>query len=201
MSYNQEFFNEYKVYLQEQHVRNSHDTMFRIFDDLFPKWKYPFNIIDFGCGKCCEYMDFGQFSGYAGLDLDPPFRAGTFKADYTKLSGEDIKWYAPYPFYAFISLFSTECCMHPVDKYAFYRKVFRETEVQMGLVSGFYYKNRIEQEKVEETGEIVSYQTIENQREYQCPEFIEMRTHIDVPSKMFGPEVVEVWKILIRKKL
>jgi len=199
MSYNQEFFDEYKNYLQEPTVRNVHDLMLQTFSDSFPKWKYPFNIIDFGCGQCCEYLNYGQFSGYAGLDLNPPLHPGCFKADYTRMHGEDMKWFAPYAFHGFVSLFSTECCLTRIGKYEFYRKVFRETDVQMGLVAGFYYKSRIQQEKVEETGGIVSFQSTEDQRDFMCPEFIEYRTYIDVPSKMFGPDVVEVWKLLIKK--
>ena len=195
MSYNQEFFDEYKVYLQEPQVRKAHDTMFRIFGDTFPKWKYPFNVIDFGCGQCCEYASYGQPSGYAGIDMDPP--PGVFKGDYTKLTGQEINRFGNPR--AFVSLFSTECCLHPVDKYAFYRRVFRETEIEMALVAGFYYRNKVKEEKVEETGGIVSYQTVEAQQDYICPEFIEYRTYINVPSKMFGSDVVEVWKTLIRK--
>jgi hypothetical protein len=198
MSYNQEFFSEYKNYLQEPQVRKTHDTMFRLFCDIFPQWKYPLNVMDLGCGQCCEYHDRGWHSGYIGLDLDPIRRPTMMQCDYTKVSLDEVKLFAVFPVHAFVSLFSTECCMHPVDKYAFYRKLFRETDVQMGLVSGFYYKNRIKQEQVEETGEIVSYQTIEPQQDYQCPEFIELRSYFNVPSKMFGPDVVEVWKVLIK---
>jgi hypothetical protein len=89
--------------------------------------------------------------------------------------------------------------MPAFDKYAFYEKIFMEYDIQMALVAGFYYRNRIQEDKVTETGGIVSYQSIEDQRNYPCNNFIEMRTYIDVPSKMFGDDVVEVWKLLIRK--
>jgi hypothetical protein len=152
MSYNNIFFDEYKNYLQEPQVRNTHDWMFHIFESIFPKWKYPFNIIDFGCGQCCEYLEYGKPSSYAGLDLNPLPRPGLFQCDYTKLTGEEIKAFTPFQLHSFVSLFSTECCMNAVDKYDFYRKLFRETDVEMGLVSGFYYQNRIKEEKVKETG-------------------------------------------------
>lgn len=199
MSYNQEFFTEYKNYLQEPLVRNVHNWMFRIFEDTFPQWKCPFNIIDFGCGQCCEYHNYGQVSGYVGLDLDPIRRPTMYQCDYTKVSSDEIKRFATFPLHGFVSLFSTECCMAAPEKYAFYDKVFDEYEMQTGLVSGFYYKNRIKEEKVSETGGIVSYQTIEAQKDYIPKRFIEMRTCVNVPSKMFGPDVVEVWKLLIRK--
>lgn len=199
MSYNQEFFEQYKNYLLEPRVRNTHNLMFRVFEDAMPQWKYPFNVIDFGCGQCCEYMHYGHYSGYAGLDLNPPAGPRMFLCDYTKASADTLKGFSHQPFSAFVSLFSTECCLHPVDKYAFYRRMFRELDIKMALVSGFYYKNRIEQEQVEETGGILSYQTIEDQRDYECPEFIEMRSFVPVPSKMFGPDVVEVWKMLVSK--
>ncbi len=89
--------------------------------------------------------------------------------------------------------------MNKVGKYNFYRRIFRELPIQLALVSGFYYENRIKEEQVKETGEIVSYQSIEDQREFMCPEFIEFRTHLPVPSKMFGEDVIEVWKLLVRK--
>ena len=199
MSYNTSFFDEYKNYLLEPIVRNVHNWMFRIFEDTFPQWKYPFNIIDFGCGQCCEYLQHGQSSGYMGLDLNPLDGEDMICCDYTKITSKDVKKFAGFPIHGFVSLFSTECCMSTTDKYAFYDKLFQEYYMQTGLVSGFYYKNRIQEEKVSETGGIVSYQTIEHQKDYPGKHFIEMRTYIDVPSKMFGPDVVEVWKLLIRK--
>ena len=72
--------------------------------------------------------------------------------------------------------------------------------VRYGLVSGFYYKDRVEQDKVEEVGGLISYQTIEDQKKYHCKEFIEFRSFIEVPSELFGPDVVEVWKFFIRSK-
>jgi hypothetical protein len=199
MSYGTSFFDEYKNYLREPLVRNVHNWMFRIFEDTCPKWKHPLNIIDFGCGQCCEYHNHGQFSGYVGLDLDPIRRPSMYQCDYTKINANEIKGFAGFPPYSFVSLFSTECCMSATEKYVFYDKIFQEYDMQTGLVSGFYYKNRIQEEKVQETGGIVSYQTLEDQKDYPRKHFIEMRTYVDVPSKMFGPDVVEVWKLLIRK--
>jgi len=199
MSYNQDFFEQYSDYLQEPQVRNVHDWMFRIFEKTFPQWKYPFNIIDFGCGQCLEFRRYGLWAGYVGLDLDPPVNPWTLRCDYTKISAEEVKKIANMPLYGFVSLFSTECCMSAAEKYAFYKKLFEEYDFDVGLVSGFYYKEKIKGEKISETGGIVSYQTIEDQKEYVQKRFIEMRTCVNVPSKMFGPDVVEVWKLLIRK--
>ena len=84
-------------------------------------------------------------------------------------------------------------------RYEFYRKLFKENrDLTIGMVAGFYYKDRAAQEAVLETGDLISYQTIEKQSDYICKEFTEFRCYQEVPSKMWGDQVVEVWKFLIR---
>jgi len=173
--------------------------MLRTFESAFPQWKYPLNVIDFGCGQCCEYRQHGIHSGYLGLDLNPPSHHDCYACDYKRVPDKVITEKAGFPIHAFVSLFSTECCMDKWDKFSFYRRIFNVFPIQVALVSGFYYENKIKEEQVKETGGIYSYQSIEDPRDFICSEFIELRTHLRVPSKMFGDDVVEVWKLLIRK--
>jgi hypothetical protein len=192
MSYDKEFFEKYQNYLHEPTVRNMHDRMFDRFYEICGHDLV--DVIDLGCGLCQEYRKHGNFHVYKGVDKIVENGQYTVKADYLTYAIEQRHT-------VFVSLFSTECCLSAADKYEFYRKKFRENlYIKRGLVSGFYYKNRAEQEKVEEVGGLVSYQTIENQQQYQCKEFIEFRAQVDVPSELFGPDVVEVWKFFIRNR-
>jgi hypothetical protein len=190
--YNEDFYDNYKDYLKEPTVRKVHDRMLNLFVKLFPLDE-ELNVIDFGCGLC-EYHQFGAYDNYIGIDqikLAPHVVQG----DYIKIGKINIGNFEPS---AFVSLFSIECCLK--EKYEFYRKIFRENEnIQAGLLSGFYYEERKDSEIVVETGGIKSYQTIEKQEIW--PEFIEMRVYERVPSKMFGHDVVEVWKFLLRNNI
>lgn len=194
MSYNQEFFEKYKNYLKETKVRHVHNHMFMIYKSLLPI----LNIVDFGCGQCCEFIYRCGCNNYFGFDFNPPDSKMTYACDYTKISKEDILKKVTFPINGFVSLFSTECCLSVEQKYHFYRKIFQEHDIKVALVSGFYYKDKIKDEQVTETNGILSYQSIEDQKFYKCDEFIELRTYIDVPSELFGVQVVEVWKFLIK---
>jgi len=55
------------------------------------------------------------------------------------------------------------------------------------------------QERVEEAGELKSYQTLEHPEDVISDIFTEKRVIIPAPSKMFGPDVYEVWKFFERK--
>ena len=103
--------------------------------------------------------------------------------------------------YAFISLFSVECCQLATIKYDLYNRIFSEfPTIGYGLVGGFFYQSKRDQESVSETGEIISYQTIEDPSLYISNLFTELRIHLHTPSKMFGQDVIEVWKFFIRKE-
>jgi hypothetical protein len=201
MSYNQEFFEKYQNYLLEPIVRMTHDDIFRNFYILCkgeePTWQtlicnhIPVNVVDLGCGLCQEFKRYGWYNKYLGVDK-------IVETDHDRVQFDYLKFKIPTYNNMFVSLFSTECCLSADEKYAFYRDKFKDGNMKHGLVSGFYYKDRIDQEKVEEAGGLVSYQTIEDQKKYQCKEFIEFRSLIEVPSELFGPDVVEVWKFFIK---
>ncbi len=203
MGYDEEFFEKYRNYLQEETVRRVHDGMFRTFFSFsqgrLPNLqniidaKPPIEVIDLGCGLCQEFKLYGWYNFYFGVDKMP------VGGDYFEQAD-----YLTYPITrsdnTFVSLFSTECCLSAEDKYAFYNKLFSENpNIRYGLVSGFYYKDRVEDKKVEEAGGLVSYQTIENPQNHRSKWFDEFRVYADVPSALFGPNVVEVWKFFNRR--
>jgi hypothetical protein len=161
-------------------------------------------VVDLGCGTC-EYSDYGVKFKYVGMDVEPQGYddVATFTADYKILNGKLLcdKIKDEYGFYpnTFVSLFSTECCLHTDDKYKLYDKMFECNNINNGLVSGFYYNGKEYQDQVEEVGGLISFQSIENMKSYRRSNYMELRTYVDVPSGLFGPDVVEVWKFFIRK--
>ena len=63
MSYNAEFYEKYRAYLEEPLVRLNHDRMFNLFtdDDRIPNTQY---VLDLGCG-----------TGEVWIRLRPPLLA------------------------------------------------------------------------------------------------------------------------------
>ena len=101
---------------------------------------------------------------------------------------------------AFLSLFSTECFLTAQEKYDFYNTLFLTYPgLTHGLVAGFFYESKRDEETVKEAGEIRSLQTIEDPSLFISDLFMELRIHLHTPSQMFGRDVVEVWKIFVRK--
>ncbi len=196
MAYDRKFYDMYERYLRESAVRRSHDFAF----DLFRKVTRPISlfIVDLGCGLG-EYLMYGQYKVYVGVDINRLLRTPNFVlADY-----HDLAFVEKLPFVptAFVSLFSIECFHSAQEKYDFYNRIFREVRsIHYGLVSGFFYESRRNQEKVKEVGEIESYQTTENKSNHISDMFSEHRIELPTPSKMFGSDVVEVWKIFSRTK-
>jgi hypothetical protein len=200
MGYDPDFYKTYRAYLEEKIVRENHDNVFRHFSGF--TWPKALDVIDLGCGLR-EYAAYGDLRSYVGVDLNDAgwlkYRSGAqFRnADYRDVPSLKRMPGAPN---AFISLFSTECCMSANDKYAFYESIFVTIpSVRYGLVGGFFYESRRDHETVGETGGIVSYQSIEDPSRYISPIFSEFRAHMYTPSEMFGDDVVEVWKIFCRR--
>jgi len=195
VSYDKSFYELYADYLRESTVRNNHNFIFELFAnvahqrDLF--------VVDLGCGLG-EYAMYGRYRDYAGIDVNEAGRVRNFsKTDY-----HDMRFVPRLPFAptAFVSLFSIECFHNARDKYALYERIFSEIpSIMYGLSGGFFYEKRKTQETVGETGGIVSYQTIEDPSLYTSPLYTEARIHIRTPSAMFGDDVVEVWKIFVRR--
>ncbi|MDO8537080.1 MAG: class I SAM-dependent methyltransferase [bacterium] len=194
MPYDEKFWRAYEEYLNEPSVRRSHDFAFRHFGRLIRPENWFF--VDLGCG-IGEFERYGHHQAYAGIDLADTNRVDRFiQANYLDFRFIERLSFTPR---ACISLFSIEACYNAKDKYALYERIFREIPtINYVVVSGFFYESRRGQETVEENGKIVSYQTIEDPSLFMSDTFAELRMHIRTPSKMFGEDVVEVWKLLVR---
>jgi hypothetical protein len=199
MSYNNEFYKKYEKYLLAPTVRKVHNKMLNYFAKLFPVGKI-LNVLDFGCGLC-EYHKYGAYDSYLGIDKNhKEFQVNVINEDYATMTKEKLKEIIKtYNISAFVSLFSTECCLSTEEKYKLYESIFCENECIIGgIVSGFFYKRKEDQEKVLEVCGLESYQTVEPQKDHEL--FTEIKIYKDVPSEMFGQDVVEVWKILLRNE-
>lgn len=193
MAYDQKFFRMYAAYLREPVVRRNHDKVFRMFrafdtDSLV--------FADLGCG-IGEFRKFGHYAKYVGVDHHDTGDIPDFvEADYTK---PDLIEKLPFRPDAFVSLFSIEACLPASERYAIYSRMFSEIPgMKCALVSGFYYESKRHDATVSEKGGIVSHQTIEDLPDDDLP-FDECRVLMRTPSRMFGQDVVEVWKFLTRR--
>ncbi len=134
---------------------------------------------------------------YVGVDKNDTGVVRPFiQSDYTDLSFLENLPFAPN---AFVSLFSIEACLPKKKRYRLYEELFERADISIGLSAGFYYESKKDQDTVGETGGIISYQTIEPLEYHDSDVFEEMRIVLKTPSAMFGPDVVEVWKILTRR--
>jgi hypothetical protein len=212
--YTKSFYELYLDYLEEPGVRESHDSIFEYAEDTYDFTR----VLDLGCGM----SEFARYANpkpkkYVGIDMNPEINNynqvvrkshdnNIIIADYRASNLSDlIKAFKPS---AAISLFSIEITApggvslvaeQVSSKYDMYVKVFKEVpSVEVMLVSGFYYLSRLDENPVGETGGILSYQTLEPKQEGFSAVFTEFRTSTDTPSKMFGEDVVEVWKFLER---
>ena len=196
MPYDENFYRMYRQYLQERIVRGNHDHIFSLFASLLSP--YSPRVMDLGCG-IGEYATYDlHHTAYIGIDINNAGSVAPFiQADYLKLDFGSLLPFLPN---SFISLFSIECCHAAEKKYDFYNNIFSAfPTVKYGLAGGFFYESRRNQETVSEAGEIVSYQTIEDPSLYISDLFTELRMHLRTPSNMFGKDVIEVWKLFIRK--
>jgi len=196
MPYDENFYRIYRRYLEESTVRRSHDHVFTLFASLlFPDRP---RVIDLGCG-IGEYALYDVYhTEYVGVDLNNTGEVKKFiEADYMALGfGRSV----PFLPNAFISSFSIECCHGVEQKYNFYNRVFSLfPTVHCGLVGGFFYESKRDNDVVSETGGIESHQTIEDPSLHISDLFTELRIHLRTPSKMFGADVIEVWKLFVRK--
>lgn len=199
MAYDNGYYLAYKRYLEEENVRKAHNIVFAI-ANLDPAFN---NVIDLGCGLS-EFHQWCAPLFYLGIDLnasnqvDTSFRCAT--GDYRVLDVLRAKIGSCVPT-AFVSLFSAEITASAQDNRTFYEQLFQAFPVlKSGLVSGFYYHKRKDTNPVIETGDVVSYQTLGGIEDYASPLFDQFWVTLPVPSKMFGEDVVEVWRFLKRKQ-
>lgn len=199
MAYDPEFYEKYSKYLIEKKVRNSHDKILKM---VKPLGDFD-NVVDFGCGQFNEFLIYGKPQKYLGIDKEVEnFQDGAasfIKADYrnSKNLQELINPLKPT---SFVSLFSSEIIDHYKENYEFYERAFSEIpSLNKGLVSGFFYESKKRENPIGEAGGIMSYQTLEDIDNVHSKLFNEMRFILPVPSKMFGKDVFEVWKLFERK--
>ncbi len=198
MTYDPGFYNAYKAYLSESGVRQAHDWIFKL-ASLNSNF---LNVVDFGCGAFNEFFVYAKPRKYTGIDINVSSQEGErrlIQANYRHVN-DLTGLVTPALPTAFVSLFSSEITRPLKENYAFYEKVFKELPtISSGLVSGFYYVSKKNQNPVEETGGILSYQTLEHIEDIYSDSFSEKRIILPVPSKMFGQDVFEVWKFFDRR--
>ena len=189
--YNKQFYEQYSTYLYEPSVRKSHDWVLNVlkFDGAFDY------VLDLGSGVG-EFKKFYKPKGYLGVDANCEESFNTRKANYRTCDfKKELRGYKPT---SFVSLFSTEITAPTAENYMLYEKLFSELKIISGLVSGFYYASKKLENIVQETAGITSYQCLENLEDVRSELFTEKRIILPVPSKMFGSDVVEVWKLLTK---
>lgn len=196
MPYDDAFYQAYTAYLNEPTVREAHDWIFSI-PEINP---YFDNVVDLGCGRSLEFWNYADPAFYTGIDQngladDHVWREDYRTFDYSKLCRPT--W--PVNPTAFVSLFSSEITAPFEENYDLYNRIFAECpSIQAGLVSGFFYEGYIAINPIPETGGIISFQTLEPIHVPKRDGYTERRITLHVPSKMFGPDVWEVWKLFYR---
>ncbi len=189
--YTGDFYEGYAAYLLEPEVRRQHDYML----SEFVQQMHPFKprVIDLGCGTG-EYFKHAYWEAHFGADLNGRGPWCSFTGDYKTL--DFCPEFVPN---AFVSLFSTECCLNAKDKYDLYRRIFSKfPSIDYGLVSGVFYRGKENQETIDAAPGITSFQTVERASDHVMPLVTEWRCNLNVSSKFFGDEV-EVWKIFKRR--
>lgn len=158
--------------------------------------KYNNSIIDLGCGQYASASKLIPYDDYMGIDISKPGvrsdldRSYFVQGNYRTL---DIKA----AFDGFVSLFSSEITANEKDNTAFYHKIFQNTKASWGLVSGFYYRGKEDSIIIKETGSIKSYQTFP-WLPSKTPLYSIKQYCVNAPSKMFGQDVVEVWRLMVK---
>lgn len=199
MGYDENFYIQYKAYLDEPTVRQAHDWVFSVLcGDNFNR------VVDFGCGKAMEFLVHYSPKFYLGIDnnaCESGGKAKILKADYKTdlVAKNSVDHFKPS---AFVSLFSSEITNNYIANYRFYKWLFaRFPTLVCGLVSGFYYSSNKKHGTIKETGDIQSWQTLEYIEDVYSTVFTEQRIILNVPSVMFGPDVYEVWKLFTKRSL
>jgi hypothetical protein len=204
--YDPEFYRKYAAYVEEPTVRQAHDQMLQMLASG-PEFD---KVIDLGCGQSMEFDQCWCPQVYLGIDANaiPEFTSderirNVITADYLKDHDlTKIITKTGYHYTAFVSLFSSECIQPYLNAYLFYMRLFQTyPHITKGLVSGFYYADQKDRNPITEAGGISSYQTLESIEDIPTSlmtNFRETRVMTRVPSQLFGPNVVEVWKLFER---
>jgi len=184
----------YLAYLKEPSVRASHDYAIDWFlHTTHSCGKFP-NVVELGGAG--EYHTYGKYSEYMGVNLENP--AVPSVALHGKKSITDVVPFTPR---AFVSLFQIELLYPPEERYKIYASIFRRNPgIFYGLSSGFYHGNRSTMDQTLGQNGTLVHQTIQPKGSNVCIGFYEIWLSVRAPSKTFGSDVVEVWKVLISTK-
>jgi SAM-dependent methyltransferase len=197
--YQDGFYERYeRDYIPDHKVREAHNWIFSIARQN-PSFR---RVVDLGCGKSQEFRRFLGPSQYVGID-NSPATADLVRDDYRidyRLDYRTIDWQGfPLGVTAFVSLFSSEITAGPAANYELYERIMLHDTIRAGLVSGFYYTDRRHENPVVEEGGVTSFQTLEDIESVRSELFEERRIYLPVPSPMFGPNVIEVWKFFTKR--
>lgn len=190
-----DFWQQYEEFVAQNAYRHR-----KIIDGLLDSWSTRWNLrnmrqyLDLGCGRAKEATQlFGP--PFVDVDNDPkamPTLVLDYRKDFQRIEALKKK------FYFFTSLFSTECTASQVDNVLFYEQLFKTfRSLKFGIVSGFYYRSKEDQVIVKETGGLESFQSIGRLANSEI--YAEYRLESEAPSKLFGPDVIEVWKLLVKR--
>lgn len=209
---NEEFWVEYGEYLKESLIRHA-DTLWSMLSHIHGdtceiRYSAP-EVLDFGCGQYASAIGLMPVpKSYIGIDKhNPGSRWDDSMHDpvepYTFITGDyRERINLSYEPTCFTSLFSTEVTAYRDANESFYNWVFESyPTASYGIVSGFYYLDRWRDQYVIETGNLTSCQSTGPLTDYTDSTLLYTETKLEIPapSKMFGPNVVEVWKLLERK--
>lgn len=193
---NKLFWDKYKNYIKECYPRHFKVTQ------MLRSTSYATvgqRILDLGSGACKESKSLFWPSRYFGVDANVDPKEEGILCDYRKDFDRILKE-IPFSPQCFTSIFSSELTAPQEENYSLYERLFRTfSSIKWGIVSGFYYGSKRNEKVVKETGGLESYQSILDLSEIKSSLFREIRIQIPGPSKMFGDDVIEVWKLLERK--
>lgn len=199
MPYDEAFYRQYCDYLEEPSVREAHDWLFSL-ALANPAFRH---VFDLGCGKAQEFRAYTNPTSYLGIDeCNPEGHDYLIAANYRCIDWESpVTQHVFKSYRSFVSLFSSEITALHQTNTRLYERLFRSLpKLKVGLVSGFYYASRdwMQAIPVPETGEIVSYQSLEFPHLLTTDSYTVKQITLPVPSQMFGPDVWEVWRFLER---
>jgi hypothetical protein len=195
---NDEFYLLYADYVADPAVRKVHDAVLRA-AMLHPALR---RVVDLGCGRSNEFFHYGNPEFYIGIDQNAiavdEGRRITLEANYR--DREIVKRLIDeHALTAAVSLFSTELTCPSDANHAYYEALFRHTPVQAIFVAGCYAEHAQGEETIIETGGLVSFQTFGGfESAFPTDLFDETRVCVACPSRMFGEDLIEVYRLLQR---
>jgi hypothetical protein len=210
MSYGDEsFWAKYVAYVTESLPRHK-AAIERLGGLLAP-------LLDLGCGKVMEGRQIAigkDEKHYIGVDVDPieldPLRPRPIPDEpalLTKNYRTDLGFIASnlkarkFSPFCVVSLFSIEPTGSPEENELVYREVFKRWPTVRKIISaGFYYQKTWNVSgPVPEAGGLMSYQ-LNGEVPLLSGDLHEYRLEEHAPSTLFGPDVVEVWRLIQKKE-